>query len=812
MIDKFVCIHGHFYQPPRENPWLESIELQESAFPYHDWNERIAAECYAPNATARLLDGKGRIERIVNNYSRISFNVGPTLLYWMRKKAPDVYEALLEADRKGSSHYGGHGPAIAQCCNHAIMPLANERDKRTEALWGIRVFEEAFRRPPEGMWLPETAADIPTLEVLAECGIKFTILSPFQASRTRALEAEEWEDVNGGRIDPRKPYLIRLPSGRSMAVFFYDAQVAKAVAFERLLMSGEEYAKRLLAALEPEGEETRIENVATDGESYGHHFQHGDMALAYALQSIESGGRAKLTVYGEYLEKFPPVDEVEIHQPSAWSCSHGVDRWRADCGCNSGRAGWNQSWRKPLREAMNWLRDQLVARYETAGKGLLRDPWAARDDYISIILDRSPENVARFFSRHAVRDLNEGEVVSVLRLLEMQHNALKMFTSCGWFFDEISGIETVQVIQYAARAIQLAADFPGGELEPEFLEMLAKARSNIPENRDGRTVYERFVRPAIMTRETIGAHYAISSLFESYPDETRIYEFTVQQKERQLFTAGNARLALGRINVIFERTRASDLITYAVIHMGEHNVSCGVRYDGDLEEYHKLVAEMRGAFERADFPEIIRQMDRHFGGSNYTLKNLFRDEQARILNQILTTTREGIQGAYHLITDRYAPLARFLAGLHLPPIRALSVAMEVVLNTEIKRQFEADRLDIERLRSLLAECEASHVTLAVDELAYACKGHLDRLSDQFAAAPEDFELLQRYVDAAALARALPFEVNLWKPQNAYYQRMTSASPKILAEHPQESDALKVWREKFNALGECLGFHVESQGT
>src|SRR3954463_14671244 len=519
-MEKCVCIHGHFYQPPRENPWLEAVELQDSAAPYHDWNERIGAECYAPNATARMLDGEGRIATIVNNYSKISFNFGPTLLGWMKDKLPDVHDAIVAADKKSRENYSGHGSAMAQVYNHMILPLGNRADKYTQVIWGIRDFEHRFGRRPEGMWLSETAADSETLDVLADLGIKFTILSPFQASKTRKIGERSWRDVNGGPQDPSGPYLLELPSGRTINLFFYDAPVSQAVAFEGLLNQGERLANRLMSAFSDRRNRDQLVHIATDGESYGHHHRYGEMALAYALDVIESKNLAKLTNYGEYLEKHPPTHEVQIHEKSAWSCSHGVGRWMTNCGCNTGRAGWNQNWRQPLRNALDWLRDQMTPLYESKAREFVRDPWEARNDYIFVILDRSAKNIEKFFARHAVRELDEHEKVALLQLLELQRHAMLMYTSCGWFFDELSGIETVQVMQYAARAIQLGQQVFGKDLEPEFLEKLDRASSNIPEHGKGRTVYEKFVKPAMIDWQKLVGHYAISSMFQSYTECT----------------------------------------------------------------------------------------------------------------------------------------------------------------------------------------------------------------------------------------------------------------------------------------------------
>ena len=802
-MEKFICIHGHFYQPPRENPWLETVELQESAAPYHDWNERICFECYAPNARARLLDGQGRIERILSNYSRMSFNFGPTLLSWMKDKQPEVHDAIVNAEKKSRERFSGHGSALAQAYNHMILPLANARDKRTQVIWGIRDFKARFGRKPEGMWLPECAADNDTLDVLAQYGIKFTILSPYQAARVRPLGGDgEWQDVNGGKIDPRMPYLIKLPEGRSIAVFFYDGPVSQAVAFEKLLTNGEAFAGRLFNALDDKRQQAQLVHIATDGESYGHHFQYGDMALARALHDIEKNDRAKLTVYAEYLASHPPEHEVEIHQPSAWSCPHGVERWRSNCGCNSGREGWNQEWRAPLREAMDDLSVKLAQFYETKAREFLRDPWPARDDYISVILDRSSESISEFFDDHAARQLSDNDQVTALRLLEMQRHAMLMFTSCGWFFDEISGIETVQVIQYAARALQLATELGAENLEPHFLEILEKAKSNIPEHQNGRIVYEKFVKPAVMTRETVAAHYAISSLFESYPNDARIFSYSIKEEDRQLWTAGNARLAVGRIRVTYEITRNSDTVTYGVLHIGGHNLNCGVHLFQSQESYNDLVAQARAAFQGADFPETIRILDRHFGEPHYSIKNLFRDEQFNVLNQILSATRDDIYNSYKSLTDRYAPLAHFLKDIHMPPLHSLAPAMEFVLNAELRKEFENGHVDAERVKLLVGQANATHLEIEKSELSFVLKKHFDNLSEELLKSPGDLDLLQRFSNSAALLPLLPLRVNLWKAQNIYDQ----LREKVFPEFKYEKSA--AWTEKFLTLGEQLGFHIE----
>jgi alpha-amylase/alpha-mannosidase (GH57 family) len=358
-----------------------------------------------------------------------------------------------------------------------ILPLAPRRDKETQVAWGIADFRHRFGRDPEGLWLPETAVDTETLEVLAAHRIAFTVLAPHQAARVRSLRGDTWIDARGGRIDPRRPYLCLLPSGAVITLFFYDGPIARAVAFEGLLNSGEAFARRLLAAF-ADSPEPQLVHIATDGESYGHHHRFGDMALAYALRVIEERGHARLTNYGEYLAHHTPEHQVELAEPTSWSCTHGVERWRSNCGCNTGHHGWTQEWRQPLREAMDWLRDALAPGFEREAGRDLRDPWAARDAYIDVILRREPEVVEAFFAAHGRAGLTVEDRPRAIRLLEMQRHALLMYTSCGWFFDELSGIETVQIIKYAARALQLAAEF-GAPLEEEFVRRLSRAKSNL---------------------------------------------------------------------------------------------------------------------------------------------------------------------------------------------------------------------------------------------------------------------------------------------------------------------------------------------
>jgi alpha-amylase/alpha-mannosidase (GH57 family) len=620
------------------------------------------------------------------------------------------------------------------------------------------------------------------------------------------MGSRHWRDVNGGRIDPTRPYAARLPSGKKLALFFYDAPVSQAVAFEKLLMAGEKFADRLMSAFSDRRGSDQLVHIATDGESYGHHHRHGEMALAYALQHIEGNQLARLTNYGEYLANHPPTHEAQIHERSAWSCPHGLGRWMENCGCNSGgHGGWNQHWRAPLRHALDWLRDQLGPLFDERARRFVKDPWEARDDYIAVVLDRGVENRRDYFRRQALRDLSEPEEVTVLKLMELQRHAMLMYTSCGWFFDELSGIETVQVIQYAGRAIQLAGELFGRNLEPEFLNRLQQARSNLSEHGDGRRIYEKFVKPAMVDWEKVVAHYAISSLFQSYNSEAHIYLFEFHEEHRQVFTAGRARLCVGRTRVTFEITRESAVLSYAVLYMGEHHLTGGVRVYRGPDAFQAMTNQLKESFDRADFPETIRLIDRHCGESNYSLKSMFKDEQRKVLNEILSSTREDLEGRYRLITERYIPLMRFLRDLGAPLPSALQTAADFILNVDISRELQAEETNVARLEENLEEARSRGVPLERDILSYVVKNKLERMLQRLTVNPDDPAQLGQLEAYARVVQAMPLDLSLWKVQNLFYALTQTTLPARLEQAAAGDETARLWVEHFRALGQLLGF-------
>ena len=796
--NRYLCIHGHFYQPPRENPWLEAIELQDSAAPYHDWNERVTAECYAPNNAARILDAEGRIAKIVNNYASISFNFGPTLLSWMKDKAPETYQPILEADRVSAQRFSGHGSALAQCYNHMIMPLANARDKKTQVIWGIQDFRFRFGREPEGMWLPETAVDLETLAILAQHGIKFTILAPSQAESVDGVE------VTGQRIDPARAYRQQLPGGRSIDLFFYDGPVSQAVAFERLLDNGERFASRLLDALSDQRTGPQLAHIATDGETYGHHHAFGDMALAYALDHIETGGLAKITNYGEFLELHPPEQDVEVLENTAWSCVHGVGRWSTNCGCNSGgHLDWNQEWRAPLRAALDWLRDEIAPRYESMASRYFKDPWEARNNYIHVILDRSPASKDRFAAANFRRKkLPRTERVMVWKLLEMQRHAMLMYTSCGWFFDELTGIETVQVMQYAGRVAELANELFGEEIEERFIEKLALAKSNLPGQDNGATIFARFVKPARVDLLKLGAHYAMSSLFESYPDNTRIYSYSVDNKDYRLKRSGKMRLAFGKARFTSEITQDSGMLTFGVLHFGDHNLHGGVGLFESEERYRDLGKSTRDAFGRSDLAGTIRCLDEGFNGHMYSLKNLFRDEQRKVLTEVLQSTVEHSSSVYREMYEDQAPLLSFLSDCGIPIPKELQATAEAALNGLLREALAAPELDLSAIYNLLEEIRIAQINVDRTGLEMILRRNVEKGAERFFEDPKNLTRLTKFREMVAAARTLPFPLVMWQVQNRCYELLQRVYPHMLGSHDSR------WKTEFKELAGLLSLRVE----
>ena len=769
---RYLCIHGHFYQPPRENAWLETVELQDSAAPFHDWNERINFECYARNARARIQDDADYIQRIVNNYERISFNFGPTLLTWMEAADPDTLAEIVAADERSRERFGGHGNALAQAHSHLILPLANERDKHTQIRWGLADFEHHFGRPAEGMWLAETAADTATLEALAANGVQFTILAPRQAKRIKKISEEDWHSVHEHSIDTRRAYRCHLPSGRHIDLFFYHGDVSKAVAFEKLLNSGQTFKDRLMGIFHDT--HPQLAHIATDGESYGHHHRYGEMALADTLDRVEQDPGVELINYGYFLELHPPEFEVEIHDNSSWSCVHGVERWRSNCGCSAGRAGWNQSWRGPLRDTLDWLRDQLVPIYEVESEDLLRDPWEARDRFIQFLLEkRSPEALRRFINRNCYRELEKDERIQMLRLLEMQRNAMYMFTSCGWFFDEVSGLETNQILQYANRAIYYARQVSGVDLHPEFVERLRKTPSNVYGN--AAESYLKYVAPARVDLTRVGMHYAVSSLFEPHPQYYEFFNYIADNEVFERRVAGLQRLVIGRTTVRSKVTTSEKHFSFVALYLGQQNIIGNISLAMSSAVFNEMKQRTTRAFDTTNLGDVIAVMGEYFNSNTFTIWHLFQDEKRKILREI---TNQSMDRAAIYVREIYNDNYQLMLGMKqsgIPVPQDWKNAVQFVVNADLNQLFGSQKLSVSRMQNIQLEMDRWNVGITDPEtFRLRVSERIFREVQRLEHADFRAKDLRRVNDILTIVRNMGHSPDFWKTQNFFYEHRRSA--------------------------------------
>jgi alpha-amylase/alpha-mannosidase (GH57 family) len=804
MENKYICIHGHFYQPPRENAWLEVIEQQESAAPFHDWNERINFECYATNAVARILDTDNKIVDIYNNYSRMSFNIGATLLSWMEVADPDTYKLIQKADKDSQKKYSGHGSAVAQAHSHLILPLANQNDKVTQVYWGLKDFESRFGRFPEGMWLAETAVNTESLEVLAAHGVAYTILAPRQAKAFKRLDTKEWEDVENENIETRRPYLCKLPSGKTINLFFYNGNISQGVAFEGLLNSGKAFAQRLLNGFD-NNDEPQLVNIATDGESYGHHHRLGEMALADCLNYIEEKSFAKLTNYAEYLEMFPPQYEAQIHENSSWSCVHGVERWRSDCGCNtgSGYGKWHQRWRGPLRFALNWLRDQLIPIFEEEASKYVRDPWAVRNEYIAVLLDRTEENIDKFMEQHASRVLTKREKVHLFRLLEMQRNAILMFSSCGWFFDEISGLETTQILQYACRAIHYAKQVADLDLEQEFTFRLSQAPSNLPEFGDGGGVYDKNVKPAHVDLMRVGMHYAASSLFEKYPEKLEFFNYIATSEFFERIESGNQILAIGRTTVRSKITHSEKNFSFAVLYLGQLNIIGNISLNMEQNLFDEMYERTSKAFKEVNLADVIGSLQQYFGPEKFTIWQLFKEEKQRIINKITEKNLLSVEASFRKIYENNYQLMSGLLVSNVAIPEAFKSAVQYVLNIDLKNFFMGDSLAINELKRILNEFQKWNISFS-DESAFklAASERINFELKTIDSGGMTLGKMQSLNEVLHILNHMKVKPNVWKSQTLYFDLLKQFDSRT---RPYPSPE---WKKEFLKLGDLLNVKTE----
>lgn len=777
-----LVIHGHFYQPPRENPWTDSIDDQPGAAPFANWNERIYSECYRANAFARISDTYGRVEQIVNNYSLLSFNFGPTLLNWVQRHHPHTYEQILAADRTSVSAQNGHGNAIAQAYHHAILPLCNERDRRTEILWGLADFRIRFGREAESMWLPETACDAATLGSLIDNGLRYLILSPYQAERVRSTKSGPWTTVEDGSIDTTQPYAAFHPdgSGRAIAIFFYHGALARAIAFEGALASSQGLVDRIAAAAR-----SGLINVATDGESYGHHFHFGDRSLAYALE-VEAGRRGlAVTNYGAYLDEHPPKWEVELKpgpngEGTAWSCAHGVGRWTRDCGCQAGgREGWDQKWRTPLREALELLRDRAAAAFETAGAEIFIDPWEARDHYLELLIGK---NLSReqFFERYARFPVSPAQLVRGLSLLELQRASLMMFTSCGWFFNDISGIETVQILLYAGRLLEHLEELGLPSPRTEFLDRLATAKSNVPAEGNGADIFQKNVAAAKVLPDQVAAQVALTGLAgqTELSGVSGAYTFSITHSRVER----HGRITLGTGAFLLEDRTTGRQFDYAVgaLHFGDVDFYCAVRPDGDPERFNSGANRVWEGFANASLPQLLRLVQEEFGPAEFGLEHLLADGRRSISEMVFGRLVEQFSQAYERLYDDNRRNLELLqkAGFTLP--KELLAAAEFTAARRFEIAFRTyyetgDPHDWKRAWNIGDEVARHGYRIHRSVVRQMYEDAITTAAWNAARAPSE-ENIRTAIELTELAGRLELELNLDCAQEALYYAMVDVIP------------------------------------
>ncbi len=773
---KFICIHGHFYQPPRENAWLDIVEYQQSARPYNNWNQKISAECYAPNAFARVVNNKGYIENVVNNYSNMSFNFGATLLSWLKQNEPIIYQSILQADKTSMEKFSGHGSAIAQVYNHMMMPLATDEDKYAQVIWGIKDFEYHFKRFPEGMWLAETGVDLKTLEVLTECGIRFVILSPYQAGKVRALKSDKWKNVSGGNVDTKRAYLCNLPNGKTINIFFYDGLISQGVAFGSMLRSGKNFSDVLLKAFNHHSNETQLVSIATDGETFGHHHKFAEMALAYGMKHIEDDKQATFTIYGEFLKKNSPLYEVEILENTSWSCVHGIKRWKENCGCNSGgRHGWNQKWRGPLRDALDWLRDETSKTYQSMGKEYFKDIYHARNNYINVILDRNGKNIFDFLQEFGT-DLALEKRSIAIKLLEAQRFAMLMYTSCGWFFDELSGIETTQIMQYALRLIEINREIGGGDLEAEFVEKLSHAKSNLKKFGDGAKIFNELVKPRRVDALDIACYFGFSN-FLTKEHSLNIYSYSIEDVQNETFESDGVKLDVGHAKFISANTLNKHHIMFACLNKDKSEILCGASIYNE-EKFHEIKEKLKQDFMSADVKGCRDCLNQNFKRVKTSLSEIVKDKQHEILQSILKDSLKHTRKHFsHLFEENYqAMLAIKNTEMVLPkPLRNIA---EFVLTEDLKAEIYSEKIHEDTIKNLQEKIDSLAIDLDRKELTFAVEEKMEQLSRRFVETPNT-ETAEDMLRLLSGANNLGLSLNLYKTQNNIFHSFKNSPTETL---------------------------------
>ena len=785
MADVAFVLHGHFYQPPRENPWTEVVPREPSAAPFHDWNERITAESYRPNGWSRILDEAGRIVAIIDNYEHLSFNVGPTLLSWLETHAPETYERILAADAKRHR-------AIAQAYGHPILPLCNDRDLRTQVRWGQADFRHRFGREPEGLWLPETAVDDRVLAVLAEEGVRFTILAPGQIAAIRPLPHEgyepDWQLTDTTTLDTRRVYRWRHPTRPDLGVdlVVYDGEISHDVAFGGF--PSQVVLDRIVQRASGRGPhdwQGGLVAVACDGETFGHHHHFAERGVAYAM-AIESRRRNVATPrLGDWLDTLPPDWEAEVRL-SAWSCAHGVGRWLEDCGCHTGgEPGWNQAWRAPLRRALDLLRDTANEVFERRAGAVLHDPWAARDAYVDVLLGAT--SVDEFVVAHCTGDRDDE--VEALTLLECQRHSLLMYTSCGWFFNDLAGIETLQIMRYAARCLDLLDELGEDAPTERLLDVLAEAESNQVGEGDGRDLWQRHVEPARADAGRVASHLALIELLAGDGTVTELGGYYVERELQEIVDRGGVATSAGRVALTHRRTLRRTVWTYGAVHLGGLEVFGAVRPAAahDVAHDEAAVAELAGATREGQrITALLRLVTDRFGPREFGLESVLPGVGDDLLHSTAASLADRFVAAYDELRSDYHDtlVALAVAGTTLPAeLRGpIELALARRLESELVEAASAtDPGAYAGLRAIVREAREEGVQISSPRASEALGRALVAAVEEAAADPGE-PTVAAAVGMVELARELGVPVDFGVAQERVHDAIAAddADPNVRA--------------------------------
>jgi alpha-amylase/alpha-mannosidase (GH57 family) len=798
-----ICIHGHFYQPPRENPWLDTIELQDTAHPYHNWNEKISAECYSQNSFSRILNEEKKIRKVLNNYSYISFNIGPTLINWLRKNDFETYQAIIDADKISRSRFSGHGSAIAQAYNHIIMPLANRNDKITQVKWGIADFVFHFDRYPEGMWLPETAVDIETLEILAENNIKFTILAPHQVHAIKQIQAEQWQVKKSHDVDVTRTYLCKLPSGNHIHIFIYNGAISHAVGFGTLLNDGKAFAERLVEAGSGGGHRPKLVSIATDGETFGHHHRFGDMALAFALNYIYEKDLANLTIYGEYLEKYPAEYEIQIHEFTSWSCPHGVKRWFTDCGCNFGiQPGWNQKWRLPLRTSLDWLRDQINQYLEIHFSSNFKDFWRARNDYALVMLNRQDFVIQSFLNQQLNIDREKTDYTFFIKLMELQRLMMLMYTSCGWFFDDIGNIESVQVLRYAVKTLEIFENVSGQNIRNEFYNRISEAVSNLPDKKNALYLIENKILPGRVDVFRAGIHFAISLFYYGSLEKVEKFHYSVKKDYSEKITLSGLVVLIGRFNIKDTVTLEPVTFQFIALEKSSFNVQTYATISMSSTEFDNVIKKIKKMIADSEYDQIPACVAGYFK-KPYSLNHLFKDEQTKIaqlkLNQALNELARSRNSIFFRNLKTITFLSRNKVNL---PIQIVSM-MSGVFTKKILEVFNSEKINTKILEKYLKKAEKLSVILYVDEIEFTASGKIYQLMNEVLRINHNIDTFKEIYLVLEILDKSYLELDIWKAQNIYFKLTELKLPEYQAKAGQGDKNALEWISIYKKMGTIL---------